>query len=252
MARAVGEPAVADRYESVLKSGREATDNRLWNGTFFEQDIKDVNAHRYQYGEGCLSDQLLGQWYATALDLEYVLPGDHVRETLDPIYEHNFRIDFSDHVNYQRTYALNDESGLVLCSWPNGGQPDYPSVYSDEVWTGIEYQVAAHLIAEGRIKKGLELVRAVRGRYDGKKRNPWNEFECGNHYARVMASWAVYEALCGLSIDLTGRREDLNEHGFSADPALDEEAFQCFWITGEAWGTYDDGDGIEVLYEREK
>jgi uncharacterized protein (DUF608 family) len=250
MARALGETAVADRYESVLESGREGTDDRLWNGEFFEQDIEDVNAHRYQYGEGCLSDQLLGQWYATALDLENVLPSEHVRRALESIYNHNFRTDLSEHVNYQRTYALNDESGLVLCSWPDGGQPDYPFVYSDEVWTGIEYQVASHLIGEGLVEKGLELVRTVRQRHDGQKRNPWDEFECGNHYARAMASWAVYEALCGLSVDLTGRRDDINEHGFSVDPALDGEGFRCFWITGESWGIYDDNEGIDVLYER--
>jgi uncharacterized protein (DUF608 family) len=257
MARAVGEEAAAERYEAALDAGREATDDRLWNGSYFEQAVDDVDEHRYQHGRGCLSDQLLGQWYATQLGLGDLLPPDHVRGALDAIYEHNFRTDLSEHVNYQRTYALNDEAGLLLCSWPEGGEPAYPFVYSDEVWTGIEYQVASHLIREDRAEEGLAVVRAVRERHDGEKRNPWNEFECGNHYARAMASWAVYESLCGVTVDLTGRTGDVNGEGFAVDPAVDppEGEFRCFWVTGDAWGTYaEDGDGddadITVCYER--
>ena len=254
MARAVGDDEAAAMYEDVFEKGYERTDERLWNGEYYIQDIEDINTHRYQYGHGCLSDQLLGQWYAELLDLEPLLPREHVRSTLDSIYRYNFRTDLSDHTNYQRTYALNDEAGLLLCSWPHGGEPDYPFVYSDEVWTGVEYQVASHLIAEGYIEKGLELVRAIRERHDGHKRNPWNEFECGNHYARSMASWGVYVALSGLSIDLTGQHDIDTEHGFTIDPAIEREPFNCFWITGDEWGVYDLGNGketIEVLYERD-
>jgi uncharacterized protein (DUF608 family) len=256
MARAVGDGAAADRYETVLASGRVATDERLWNGSYFEQEIADVDAHRYQYGRGCLSDQLLGQWYATQLGLGELLPREHVRKALDAVYEHNFRTDLSEHVNYQRTYALNDESGLLLCSWPEGGEPEFPFVYSDEVWTGVEYQVASHLIREGRVDAGLEIVRAVRERHDGQKRNPWNEFECGNHYVRAMASWAVYEALCGISVDRTGRDDAaVNDEGFLVDPAveLEDEEFRCFLLTGDAWGTYAEGEEdveVDIRYER--
>lgn len=260
MARAVGDDAAATRYEDVLESGAKYTDEELFNGEFYVQALDDVDEHRYQYGRGCLSDQLLGQWYAEMLDLGDLLPGAHVRSALDSIYEYNFREGLSEHFNYQRTYALGDERGLVLCSWPNGGEPEYPFVYSDEVWTGIEYQVASHLVYEGRVEAGLDLVHAVRERHDGTRRNPWNEFECGNHYARAMASWAVYDALCGLRVDL---REDgdggVNEHGFEVDPAdpvaaAADGTFRCFWITGDAWGVYEDGPdgGIEIRHERRR
>src|SRR5207244_13474430 len=100
--------------------------------------------------------------------------------------------DFS---NAQRIYDINDERGLLLCSWPKGKRPALPFVYSDEVWTGIEYQVAAHLIYEGMVKEGLAIVEAARGRYDGERRNPWSEIESGHHYARAMSSWSLLTAI---------------------------------------------------------
>src|SRR6185312_893520 len=112
----------------------------------------------------------------------------HVRAALKSIYSHNYQSSLDFHHNCQRIYALNDEAGVLLCSWPNGGRPSYPFPYADEVWTGIEYQVAAHMIYEGLVSEGLEIVKAVRDRYDGEKRNPWDEVECGHHYARAMSS----------------------------------------------------------------
>jgi uncharacterized protein (DUF608 family) len=253
MARAMDEPEVADRYLSVYESGRQRTDDRLWNGSYYRQDIDDVDAHRYQHENGCLSDQLLGQWYADQLDLGDILPADHVETALDSIVNNNFKKDLSDHENCQRTFALNDEAGLTLCSWPNDGRPEYPFVYSDEVWPGIEYQVASHLFARGRVSDGLELVDAVRDRHDGRNRNPWNEYECGNHYVRSMASWAVYESIIGAKIDLREDAHGVNEYGFSLSPAIERDPFECFWITGEEWGTYErDGntDDITQIYSR--
>jgi hypothetical protein len=151
------------------------------------------------------------------------------------IFRHNFKRDFRDHVNCQRTYVLNDEAGLVLCSWPDGGEPDFPFPYSDEVWTGIEYQVAAHLIYEGWLPEALEIVRAVWERHDGVRRNPWDEVECGHHYARSMSSWAVLLALSGVHCDL-GRSE------LRFAPVLDastvQDTFTTFWSCGRGWGTY--------------
>ena len=108
---------------------------------------------------GCLSDQLLGQLHARLLDLGDLLPPEHVRFAIAAVHPSQLPTGFRDHVNAQRTYVLNDESGLVLCSWPKGGRPRLPFVYSDEVWTGVEYQVAAHLIYEGAVAEGLEIVR---------------------------------------------------------------------------------------------
>jgi hypothetical protein len=152
---------------------------------------------------------------------------------LQAIHKYNFRKDFHDHANCQRTYVLNDESGLILCSWPMGGRPRFPFVYSDEVWTGIEYHVAAHLIYEGLREEGLEIVRAVHARHDGVRRNPWDEVECGHHYARSMSSWALLLALSGAQCNLGH-----NELSFAPALSPGETTFKTLWSTGRAWGVY--------------
>ena len=154
-----------------------------------------------------------------------------MRETLQSIYRHNFKHNFMDHANTQRIYALNDEKGLLLCSWPRGNRPALPFVYSDEVWTGIEYQVAAHLIYEGLVMEGLAITKAVRDRYDGQRRNPWNEVECGNHYARALSSWSLLTALCGYHYSAPDRR-------LAFAPRLNAADFRCFFTTGSGWGTF--------------
>ncbi|MGI8785388.1 MAG: GH116 family glycosyl-hydrolase [Acidobacteriota bacterium] len=253
MARAVGDEQSAARYRQVFESGRVKLDAELWRDGYYVQRVPDAAAvrvpsteHRegwhasaidqgqikYQYGDGCLSDQLLGQWFAEVVGLGHLLPGAHVRETLLSIYRHNFKHNFFDHPNTQRLYALNDDKGLLLCSWPQGRRPALPFVYSDEVWTGIEYQVASHLIYEGLVAEGLAITRAVRDRYDGQKRNPWNEVECGSHYARALSSWALLTALSGYRYSAPERR-------LAFGPRLNAENFRSLFTTGTAWGTFE-------------
>lgn len=235
MARALGEGDLSARCRAAFELGSANLDAMLWNGGYYIQKLDDVNAQRYQHGDGCLSDQLLGQLHASLLGLGDLLPADHVKTALKSIHEQNFKRDFSEHANCQRVYTLNDEAGLLLCSWPHGGRPRLPFPYADEVWTGIEYQVAAHLILEGWLAEGLELVEALRERHDGLRRNPWNEVECGNHYARSMASWALLLALSGMQIDaLTGE----TTFAPAAELLPDQEPFQVFWSDGRSWGIY--------------
>ena len=230
-------------------SGR--MDNMLWGGQYYIQRIDDVNKYKYQYGKGCLSDQLLGQFLAHITGLGYVLPEEHVKTAIRSVFENNFLVDFSGFSSVQRTYALNDEKGLLVCSWPDGGRPVLPMVYSDEVWTGIEYQVAAHLIFEGFIDEGLTVVKAARDRHDGCRRNPWNEVECGHHYVRSMASWGLLAALSGFDCDMTGKAGKV-----SFAPRINAGNFRTFWSTGKAWGVYsqeaaEDGrliKKLQVLY----
>jgi hypothetical protein len=251
MAEAVGEREAADTYSRLFESGRGRLEE-LWNGEFYMQRIPAVESiqpsaaspnepwHapavvdgqvRYQYGEGCLSDQLLGEWFATVAGLGPLLAPDRVRATLGSIYRHNFKHDFFEHPNAQRLYALEDEKGLLLCTWPKGGRPALPFPYADEVWTGIEYQVAAHLIYAGHVAEGVALVRAVRDRYDGRRRNPWNEVECGSHYARALSSWSLVLALCGFSFSAPEARL-----GFA--PRINARDFRCFFTAGSGWGVF--------------
>jgi non-lysosomal glucosylceramidase len=252
MARAAGDNSAAETYRQVFESGRVKLDQQLWANGFYIQRVPDPKTihmeqveHRetwyasaitesgikYQYGDGCLSDQLLGQWFAEVVGLGHLLPDDHLHEALHSIYKHNFKHNFFDHPNTQRIYALNDEKGLLLCSWPNGNRPALPFVYSDEVWTGIEYQVAAHLIYEGMVSEGLAITKAVRDRYDGQRRNPWNEVECGNHYARALSSWSLLTALSGYHYSAP-----LATLSFA--PRVNAADFRCFFTTGSGWGSY--------------
>jgi hypothetical protein len=218
-------------YEALYEKGRKFMETQLFNGEYFIQKIqwKGLNAAdpveaakrsfgggyseeavqllqqegpKYQYGTGCLSDGVLGSWIARVCGLPEPVDTVKIREHLLSVYKYNLKKDLTDHSNPQRPgYAIGHEGGLLLCSWPKGGKLSLPFVYSDEVWTGIEYQVASHLIFEGRVKEGLDIVRTCRDRYAGDVRNPFDEYECGHWYARAMSSYALLEALTGARYD---------------------------------------------------
>lgn len=256
MARHLGEPTKADEYHRIYESGRARIERELWNGEFFIQTIEvapgvTVPKHlvtpgteakpfpKYQYGSGCLSDQLIGQWEAHVSGLGYVLDPVKVKAAIAAVHRHNFRSSMRDIASVQRAFALLDEAGLLLCSWPNGGRPALPFVYCDEVWTGIEYQVAAHLIYEGLVAEGLEIVTATRARYDGIRRNPWDEIECGHHYARALSSWSLITAL-------SGARYSAVDQSLTFDPKL-AEPFRSVVTMGSAWGAVSIENGIATL-----
>ena len=252
MADAMGDVDSAKQYREIFKSGSARLDRDLWRDGYYIQLVPepsqirpaktesqqawhapavDRGAVKYQYGEGCLSDQLLGQWFAQVVGLGHLLPRDHVRAALLSIYRNNFKHNFYDQPNTQRIYALNDDKGLLICSWPRGRRPALPFVYSDEVWTGIEYQVAAHLIYEGLVMEGLAIVKGARDRYDGMRRNPWNEVECGSHYARALSSWSLLTAL-------SGYRYSGPEERIEFAPRFSEDDFRSVFTAGRGWGVY--------------
>jgi hypothetical protein len=256
MATRLGEAEDAARYRALADRGRAYCDRHLWNGEYYGQRVqwKGLRAAerlanwtggyseealallqregpKYQYGTGCLSDGVIGQWYTTMLGLEDALGRARTRRHLQAIFRHNFRNSLAGHANPQRPgYALNQEPGLLLCSWPRGGKLSLPFPYSDEVWTGIEYQVASHLIYEGLVDEGLTVVRAVRERYDGKVRNPWNEYECGSYYARALSSYAVL-------LGLTGFRYLAASGELEVAPRLAVDRGRFFFSTDRGWGS---------------
>ena len=233
MAEYLGEPDLSARWRAGLQAGAAKTDDMLWNGEYFIQNLcgEDLNKYRYQYGTGCLSDQLLGQQLAHLYGLGYILPQEHVRSAVASIYKYNFRTSLKEHHSVQRGYAYQDEGGLLLCSWPEGNRPYRPFVYSDEIWTGIEYQVAVNLIYEGYIDEALDIVKMLRSRHNGYRRSPYNEVECGHHYARSMAAW-------GLLVALSGYRYDLGKNHISFAPLVNADNFSCFYSNGNEWGVY--------------
>jgi hypothetical protein len=169
------------------------------------------------------------------LGLGYLLPKDMVVSSLRSIFQYNFRSDLTGWKHSPRAFAGAKDKGLIICTWPKGGRPDTVMLYSDEVWTGIEYQVAAHMIYEGLIEEGFAVVKGARERYDGVprppiQRNPWNEIECGGHYARAMASWSLLLALSGFHLD--GPRGALR---FA--PYYNESEFKSFFSGPQGWGS---------------
>lgn len=231
MARHLGDAASADHYEKLAAAGARLVDSLTFNGEYYQQAIEDVDAHKYQYGTGVLADQLLGQQLAHVNNLGHLLDPEHVKSAVHAIYKHNLCRDFSNVTNLQRTYALNGDAGLLLCTWPRGGRPEIPFVYCDEVWTGIEYQVASHLIYEGLVEEGLEVVKACRQRHDGVERSPWNEVECGHHYARSLSSYGVLLALSGFFCDAVNKTLQFR-------PAGNPDQFTTFFCCADGWGLY--------------
>jgi uncharacterized protein (DUF608 family) len=241
MAALVGDQGRARQLRERFERGSVAYDAALWNGEYYAQELPAGSTEPYQYGTGLLSSQLLGQWWADQLELGWLLPQDHVTATIRAILDHNLIQGFADVPPTGRAFADGDDAGLLNCTWPRGGRPEVPLRYSDEVWTGVEYQVAAQAITAGLEAEGLRLVRAVRDRYDGTRRNPYNEIECGDHYSRAMAGWSVLEAL-------SGARYDAPREQLSLGRADQDEAWTLPFATGPAWGTceYRPGAGFAV------
>jgi uncharacterized protein (DUF608 family) len=231
MAKLQGNSDFAVTLHNRFELGSAEYDRLLWNGEYYIQLIDENAPPEDQFGTGCLADQLFGQWWAHVLDLGYVLPEEHVKTTLRSIAKYNTKVGFRGFEHGYRVFADQDDSGLLICTWPQGGRPEIPVRYCDEVWTGIEYQVAANAIMEGQVDEGLELARNLRNRYDGTRRNPYNEIECGDHYSRAMAGWSLLDALTGLRYNGLTR-------ALSITPPQ-EAAFRAPAIFGDGWGTLD-------------
>lgn len=230
MAKFLRKKADAVRFQQLLEKGRAKLENDLFDGEYFIQEIQtkglradpleianksmvgeysheaksllEKEGPKYQYGTGCLSDGVLGAWIARMSGLPDPFDSKKISSHLGAVYKYNFRQSLEKHSNPQRpSFALGNEAGLLLCSWPKGGMLSLPFVYSNEVWTGIEYQVASHLMLCGKVDEGLRIVRACRDRYNGKARNPFNEYECGHWYARALASYGLIQGLTGVRFD---------------------------------------------------
>lgn len=240
MARIQGEADLAQGWRELFECGSARYDELLWNGEYYIQLIDPAAPPEDQFGEGCLADQLFGQWWAHLLDLGYILPEQHVKTTLQSIVRYNLRHGFRGFEHGYRVFADRDDSGLLVCTWPHGGRPEVPVRYCDEVWTGMEYHVGAHCIMEGFVEEGLSVLSALRQRYNGTRRNPYNEIECGDHYSRAMAGWSVLESL-------TGFRYNALEAALSFAPVQMQAELHAPFITGSGWGTFEQGKDGERM-----
>lgn len=234
MGREVGDTASADRYRRIYESGRKYTEQRLWNGEHFVQDVDLAKHPRDQYAQGCLSDQLFGQNWAHLTGLGHIYSQDKVRRALESVWTYNWTTDVGAYNNVHptpRPFADDLEYGLITCTWPKTEYLVNGTLYKEEVWTGIEYQVAATMVREGMLEEGLAICRGVHDRYHPSKRNPYNEVECGDFYARAMASWGVLLALSGFVYH--GPKGALR---FA--PAMSPKDFRTAFTTAEGWGSF--------------
>ena len=245
MARHVGDENFASTCRRLFEGGRAFVDSRLWNGHYYEQEVrapedpsqiapsllvgmgaKDVTRPDYQLAAGCEVDQLVGQLAAHVCALGPLVDPGHARTTLQSVLRYNLRRDVRGHFNGMRAYVLNDESGLLVASYPSD-RPRNPFPYFSEAWAGLEYAAAAGMIYEGMEGEAVESIERVRARYDGLRRNPFDEAECGRHYARAMAAWAAVLAWTGFVYSALSRTLTL-----APRPG------RFFWSSGHAWGDY--------------
>ena len=247
MARYLGEAEFADECQRLYANGRAWIDANLFNGEYYEHEIRpaagkdavfgmlmsemgavDSTQPELQLGAGCLVDQLVGQLLAHVCGLGYVVDEENVKATLRSIMRYNFKENMYGHFNHMRSYVLNDESALLMATYPRGNRPARPFPYYNEVMTGFEYTAAIGMLYEGDLEDGLKCIGAIRDRYDGLKRNPFDEAECGHHYARAMVSWAAILALTGFQYSAVDGTLTF------AAPTV---ACRHFWSNGYAWGS---------------
>ncbi len=200
MAEHLGDQAFANKCRQLYDNGSEWIDQHLFNGEYYEHQIrlpKDVaeiapslrigmgaknpTKPDYQLGTGCLVDQLVGQLTAHVCGLGYLAKPENIQQTLRSILKYNLRTELFDHFNNMRSFALGDEKALLMASFPKE-RPQYPFPYFPEAMTGFEYTAAIGMLYEGQTEEGLECIRNIRDRYDGQKRSPFDEAECGHHY----------------------------------------------------------------------
>lgn len=238
MAKYLGDKDFEKTCRTLYSKGRKWIDANLFNGEYYEHHIPEGESKVAQLGKGCLVDQLVGQYLAHTANLGYVLNQDHVQTTLQSIMKYNLVSDFSEHFNTFRSFALGNEKGLIMASYPKGDLLDFPFPYYTEVMTGFEYSTASHMIYEGQIEEGLSVFSAVRDRYDGYKRNPFNEGEYGHRYSRAMAAWAGILAYTGFHYSAVEKTMSFNPR---------EGTY--FWSNGYQYGTLtvkDESGGKQV------
>ena len=251
MADFLGDTQKAQEYREIFYKGYRWTKENLFNGKYFIQKV-DINDKRitdkfdaspkywndetkqikYQIHEGSSIDQMLAQWHADIIGLGEIFDKEQVFDALSEMMKNNYKPTMREFVNPWRIFSVNDEAGTVICDYPHGTEkPKIPIPYCEETMTGFEYSFAGLLCSRGKIDDGLKVVKAVRDRFDGEKRNPWNEFECGSNYARSMASYALIPILSGFEFDMP------HHHiGFNPYKAND---FKCIWSLADAWGNFE-------------
>ncbi len=237
MATEMGDAAFAERCRAIAERGGKNIDAQLFNGEYYQHLADKDHVKTVGSFDGCEIDQVLGESWAWQVGLGRILPEAHVKTALKSLWRYNFTPDVGPWRNAQkpgRWYAMAGEGGLIMCTWPKGDAKRVQQgfdFYFNECMNGFEYQAAGHMIREGLVTEGLAVTRSIHDRYHASRRNPWNEVECGDHYARSMASYGVFLAACGF--EYHGPKAHI---GFA--PRLTPERFKAAFTSAEGWGTF--------------
>ncbi len=244
-AEELGDTAAQKKYEKIARKGKKLMDQYLWNGKYYrlyhdydntmdKYYIKEDNHinhfdERKKKDEGCMTDQIIGQWAAHLSGLGYLMDPQHVHKALTSVMEMSYF----------------DGFGLRNASWPGTGfVSDIPrDMWVDQgntPWTGVELEFASFLIYEGLVDEGLKVIKSVDDRY----RNSglyWDHQEFGGHYYRPMSAWAILNAMLGLGV---------NQETYSFNPKLNEDVYMLFFSFNKGTAHYvksEKGVAIEVL-----
>lgn len=251
--------AAYEKYSDLFEKGCKYTKDNLFNGRYFIQkiDLKDkgivdkyncsdifwseeLEEISYQLEDGCIIDQLIGQWHASLCGIGEIFDRDQAKTAAINIFKNNYKESMRDFVNPWRLFAYNDDGGTVICSYPEGvKKPKNPIPYSEEVMSGFEYSFAGVLFMYGLYDEAIKVMRTARERYNGKNRNPWNDAECGHNYVRSMAAYALIPILSGFVADLPRKRIEFNP--------ISKDTFKSVWSVATGWGIFELKKNVVVI-----
>lgn len=242
MAEEVGDTEFQKRCAHYVKLGTANMDKELFNGEYYiHRPNKEFGRKKLGSYNTCHIDQVYGQAWTFQLGMPRINDKEKTLSALKALWKYNFTMDVGPYIKTHlngRPYALPGEGGMVMNTNPKDEQKPYGENetwqlgYFHECMSGFEHQVAAHMMAEGMIDESLILTRAIHDRYHAAKRNPFNEIECSDHYARAMASYGTFINACGY--EYHGPKKYL---AFS--PKLSTNNFKAAYTTAEAWGSYE-------------
>lgn len=243
MANDAGDADFAAHCRRIFDAGQKQFVATLFNGEYFINKPDPKRPDAINSGSGCEIDQVFGQSWAWQVALGRILPAEQTLSALRSLWRYNFTPDVGPYRQAHkpgRWYAMPGEAGLLMCTFPKadwdyekakGKGPQWAAGYFNECMNGFEYQVAGHMISEGMVREGLAVGRAIHDRYHASRRNPWNEVECGDHYARSMASYGLFTAACGFAYH--------GPKGYMAfAPRLTPDDFKAAFTAAEGWGTF--------------
>ena len=254
MALVMGDSEFAKECAGICERGSKEMVSQLFNGEYFIHKLDPAHPESNNTNDGCHIDQVYGQSWAHQVGLPRIIPKKETVLALKALFTHSFYDDVWEYrrkvkgIPGGRWYAAPGEPGLIMCSFPKGGAAEsvgkggdaWATMYFNECMSGFEYQVAAHMISEDMVDEGLALVYAIHQRYNGSKRNPYNEIECSDHYGRAMASYGAFVSMCGFKVD--GPKAMM-----SFNPKKSGK-FRCGFINERGWGTYDrSSSGVETV-----